>query len=83
MPRFEPVTFRIKEARGRPSSLDTNSRKEKKYRYSSLTLLQFSIKVFFMGRCSVPPANILPSKKSLLRKGIMGFMGQQRNIYQY
>lgn len=74
------MTFRIKEAQGRPSSLDTNSRKEK-YRY--LTLLQFSIKVFLVGRCYVPLAKILPSKKSLLRKGTMGFMGQQRNIYQY
>lgn len=76
------MTFRIKEAQGRPSSLDTNSRKVK-YRYSCLTLLQFSIKVFLVGRCSVPLAKILPSKKSLLRKGTMGFMGQQRNIYQY
>lgn len=82
MQRFEPVTFRIKQTQCRRSSLDTNSCKEK-YRYSFLTLLQFSIKVFLVGRCSVPLAKILPFKKSLLRKGTMGFMGQQRNIYQY
>lgn len=76
------MIFRIKEAQCRPSSLDTNSCKEK-YLYSFLTLLQFSIKVFLVSRCSVPLAKILPSKKSLLRKGTMGFMGQKRNMYQY
>lgn len=76
------MTFRIKDAQCRPSSLDTNSCKEK-YRYSFLTLVQFSIKVFLVGRCSVPLAKIFSSKKSILRKGTMGFMGQQRNIYQY